>query len=57
MPDGTHAETKTNIQLPYSMKLLIQELMTMCIAPRLLTNTIISNENVNDNIIDNIIKE
>ena len=53
----SHGDNLSNINVPYSMKLLIQELMTMNIAPRLLTNTIISNEELNNKIIDNIIKE
>ena len=40
-------ETKTNIQLPYSMKLLLQELETMGIAPRLITD-----KNIDNNIFD-----
>ena len=39
---------KCNIQLPYAMKLMLQELETMSIAPRLVTETNISNKPVFD---------
>ena len=48
--DDDSKETKSNIQLPYSMKLLIQELESMNIAPRLITNKNIDNNKIFDYI-------
>ena len=42
----------SSINIPYSMKLLIQELMTLSIAPRILTNY--DFDNIDDHIIKNV---
>ena len=42
-----------NVQMPYSMKLLLQELQAMGIGPRLDTNQNISNPAVHEYILNN----
>tara|TARA_B110000967_G_C18894613_1_gene569693 strand:- start:1165 stop:4473 length:3309 start_codon:yes stop_codon:yes gene_type:complete len=41
-------ENNTKIQIPYAMKMLLQEIQTMSIAPRLITNDSIENPFVHD---------
>ena len=47
-------ETKRMVHMPYCMKLLLQELQTMCIAPRLITNETIKNKPVFNYLYENL---
>ena len=49
-------ETKKMIHIPYCMKLLIQELESICIAPRIITESVIQNVPVFKYIHQNISK-
>jgi DNA-directed RNA polymerase II subunit RPB2 len=44
---------KYKVQMPYAMKMLLQELQTMCIYPRLIVDTPISNKPVFQHLINN----
>ena len=44
---------KYKVQMPYAMKMLLQELQTMCIYPRLVVDTPISNKPVFQHLINN----
>ena len=44
---------KYKVQMPYAMKMLIQELQTMCIYPRLVVDTPISNKPVFQHLLNN----
>ena len=49
-------ETKINVEIPYCMKLLIQELETMNVATRLITDNTISNIPVFQHLLNNMSK-
>mgnify|MGYP001344998585 CR=1 FL=1 len=49
-----HPETKKMVHLPYTMKLLLQELQTMSVAPRLITENHIANKPVFNYLYQNI---
>jgi DNA-directed RNA polymerase II subunit RPB2 len=49
-------EDKVMVNIPYAMKLMIQELQTMCIAPRIVTETNISNIPVFNFLYENVSK-
>ena len=48
--NGEENENIVNLHMPYSMKLLLQELQSMSIAPRLITNDSVENTNVHEYI-------
>ena len=48
-------DTKHMVSMPYSMKMLLQELQTMCIYPRIEVESEISNKPVFQHLINNII--
>ena len=45
---------KYNVQMPYAMKMLLQELQTMCIYPRLIVDTHIQNKPVFKHLLHNL---
>ena len=47
---------KCRIQVPYAFKMLLQELQTMCIYPRIVVENSISNKPVFQHLINNIVK-
>ena len=47
--DG-NTNNKVNVQMPYTMKLLIQELQTMGLSARIMTETLITNKTVFNNL-------
>ena len=49
-------EDKVMVNIPYAMKLMIQELQTMCIAPRIVTETNITNIPVFNFLYENVSK-
>ena len=52
----SNLETKKMINIPYCMKLLIQELESICIAPRIITESVIQNVPVFKYIHQNVSK-
>ena len=47
---------KCRIQVPYAFKMLLQELQSMCIYPRIVVENSISNKPVFQHLINNIVK-
>ena len=45
-------ENSVKVNIPYAMKMLLQEVQTMSIGPRLVTNTNINNDKIFDNILE-----
>ena len=53
IPNDEEGEDIVSINIPYSMKMLVQELQSMSIAPRLITNNSVENPMIHDYIEDN----
>ena len=53
IPNDEEGEDIVSINIPYSMKMLVQELQSMSIAPRLITNNSVENPMIHEYIEDN----
>jgi DNA-directed RNA polymerase beta subunit len=47
-------ENSVRVNIPYAMKMMLQEVQTMGIGPRLVTNTDTTNEKIFDHILEGL---